>query len=132
MNGLTEIKVGGETFPLLFGVKATKYITEALSENFFEDDFEINKALVFGGMMNYYSYIGKPLPHDFPQQVYMLVEAWLQEADAKEQSEHISKVFAESKFGSKLMENLEEAKKKVMKELEEMKASAGMTLEDTV
>lgn len=129
MNGLTEIKVGGVTFPLLFGVKATQYIAERLSEDFTDDPFEINKRLIYAGLLNYASY--KDIPKPDMTQAYEICEALFDQEDATEQIEKISNTFAESKHGSKFITKLEEAKKKVMIETEAVANSIGMTLEDT-
>lgn len=131
MNGLTEITVGGEKYPLLFGIKAIRYIEESLMENFFEDAFEVNKAMIFGGLLNYASYVNKPVPKDFPQFVYNLVERWHDEPDVREQAEHIGKVFAESKFGGKLIENLEEKKKIVEAQIAELEMEMGVATAGT-
>lgn len=118
MNGITEITVGGEKYPLLYGRAAAEEIAIRIGRSFTANSFKNNLDLIYAGLLNHAIKHDNPIPEY--EEVYSLVEAFHDEEDAKEQIEKISGVYAESKWGRDFLSALEEAKKKVEKELEAM------------
>lgn len=112
-NGIAQIKVGGEIYPLLFGRAAVQEMSDRSVNNLSSNGVKLLVDLVFSGMMNHN--IKFDLPRVEYSEVYELVENFADEEDAKEQEKKLWEIFEASRWGSQWVNELNEIKKKVQK-----------------
>lgn len=110
-NGIAQIKVGGETYPLLFGRAAVQEMSDRSVNNLSSNGVKLLADLVFSGIMNHN--IKFDLPRVEYSDVYELVENFADEEDAKEQEKKLWEIFEASRWGSQWVNELNEIKKKV-------------------
>lgn len=110
-NGIAQIKVGGEIYPLLFGRAAVQEMSDRSVNNLSSNGVKLLVDLVFSGMMNHN--IKFDLPRVEYSDVYELVENFADEEDAKEQEKKLWEIFEASRWGSQWVNELNEIKKKV-------------------
>lgn len=115
---VTEIKIGGVTYPLLFGRQAAEEMGRRTSDSFSPNGFKLFCDLVYSGMCNHATANDYPFPRY--QEVYDKVELFYNESDAKEQQELIWDIFYKSKWGAEYLEKIQEAEKKSQMMMEEL------------
>lgn len=123
MNGLASINVGGKIYPLLFGVAATQEIAKIVEKDYSDNEFTNIHAIIHGGMINHAIKARETLPSW--TDTYEVAEAFYAEKDFIEQFNAVNKIFAESRWGSDYLNKLEDLKKKVDKQTEEVMAALG-------
>lgn len=132
-NGNCEIQVGGVKHSLYFGRQAVEEFARRMEKYLSDNGFKIAVDMVYAGITNYNTKNDIPVP-TFPE-VYDLVEKLADEKDYNEQYETVAKCFWESKYGSDYSRKIEELKKKVEQEIQEMTAeqptSTGPSSENT-
>lgn len=120
-NGRFDIVIGtgkeAKTYPLLFGLAAVREMARRSIEGFTANEIKVFTDLVYAGTMNYA--ISQDLPFPAYGEIYQMVEEFQEQEDATEQFNAMWEVFNASKFGSKWLETVEEAKKKALEMLGE-------------
>lgn len=109
-NGITKVIVKGVEYPLYFNIQATEEFTNRLFENSSSSPFKILVDMIYSGMVGHAA--SKNLPYPKFEDVYKLCEEFMEEEDSAEQYDDIDRVFVESKWGKKKIEELEDLKKK--------------------
>ncbi|NGM63507.1 hypothetical protein G5B30_16480 [Sphingobacterium sp. SGG-5] len=114
-NGICSIKVKGVEYPLYFGMLAIEEVGNRMGNNPSSNMVKITTDIVYAGMCNWA--FRKDLVYPTYESVSDIIEDLFDEEDASEQYINIDKCFRESKYGSKLINAVEDVKKKVMKDL---------------
>lgn len=127
-NGITKIIVKGVEYPLYFNIQATEEFTNRLFDNVSSSPFKVMVDMIYSGMVGHAA--SKNIAYPKFEDIYAICEDFVEEEDSKEQYVEIDRVFTESKWGKKKIEELEDLKKKVM-EMEATIADIGKTSEDT-
>lgn len=109
-NGVAEIRVGGITYPLLFGRAAAQEMSDRTLSNLSGNPVKLLTDLVYSGMMNNAILNSQKFPSQ--TEVYLLVEDFSDEKDMLEQEKALWDTFEASKWGSKWNEEIAEVKKK--------------------
>lgn len=121
-NGYIDIKIGAETYGLFFGRQSVEEFARRTEKYLSDNSFKIATDMVFSGMANYATKHELPvLPYE---QVYDLMEEFSDQEDYNAQYAKVAETFWESKYGSDYREKLEELKKKVETEIEDLKEKA--------
>ena len=127
-NGITKIIVKGVEYPLYFNIQATEEFTNRIFDNVSSSPFKVMVDMIYSGMVGYAA--SKNIAYPKFEDVYKICEDFMDEKDSAEQYEEIDRVFVQSKWGSKKIEELEDIKKKI-EEMESMTGGTGTTSEDT-
>lgn len=127
-NGITKIIVKGVEYPLYFNIQATEEFTNRIFDNVSSSPFKVMVDMIYSGMVGYAA--SKNIAYPKFEDVYKICEDFMDEKDSAEQYEEIDRVFVQSKWGSKKIEELEDIKKKIA-EMESMIGGTGTTSEDT-
>lgn len=119
-NGISEIRIAGKVYPLLFGRAAAQEMATRSIENLTGNPVKLFLDLIYSGMMN--NAIKEETK--FPQfsEVYELLELFPDEEDATEQQAQIWECFQSSRFGAEWAQKIEESKKKVEEILNEIES----------
>lgn len=119
MNGYSKlIDVAGVEHPLYFGRQAAEEFGLRTEKYLSDNGFKIAVDMVFAGMANHMT--KNELPVLSYTEVYDMVEKLEEEGKFQEQYKTIAEVFWDSKHGRDYHQRLEEVKKKVEQEIEEM------------
>lgn len=127
-NGITKIIVKGVEYPLYFNIQAVEEFTNRIFDNVSSSPFKVMVDMIYSGMVGHAA--SKNIAYPKFEDVYKICEEFMDEEDSAEQYEEIDRVFVQSKWGSKKIEELEDIKKKVA-EMESMIGGTGTTSEDT-
>lgn len=114
----SEVRIGGETYPLLFGRQSAEEMGRRTSDSFSPNGFKLFCDLVYSGWCNHATANDYPFPTY--QSVYELVEAFYDEDDSKEQQETIWDVFYKSKWGAEYLKKIQDAEKKSLEMIAEL------------
>jgi hypothetical protein len=113
MNGLTQITINEQAYPVFFGMLALELFTKQVGN--LDEDSVLGTAqtahLVYAGLKNGAVRKGEAFALPF-ETVYDTVEEKYLTAEGQAELVEISKVFNESKAVKALSERVEEAKKK--------------------
>lgn len=125
-NGICSIKVTNDNgdrieYPLYFGRQAIEEIAIRTEQHFSPNGFKILLDMIYGGTVAHATKNGLPFPSE--QEIYALVESFLDEEDSAEQHDALEECFRQSKYGSDYLKKLEDIKKKMESYLTGMKSA---------
>lgn len=131
MNGYATIKVnveGGEPIEhtLYFGRQAVEEFGTRFAKHMTANSFKVAVDMVYAGLANQSTKLDlPPIPY---LEVYDMMERFSDQPDYEEQYAEVSRIFWESKHGRDYNQKLEEVKKKVTKEIEDLKVKAAIAV----
>lgn len=119
-NGMAEITVAGVKYPLLFARLAVQEMTTRSLTNPSGNPVLLLINLIHSGLLNHAVFTDSV--HPLYPETYLLVDMFAEEEDAKEQEQKLWNIFESSRWGADWVAKLEEAKKKMDKQTENLKA----------
>lgn len=127
---VSEIKIGGVTYPLRFGVASASEMSMRTAENISGNDFKLTQDLIYAGRMNHA--IANDLPIPSYSEAYEITEDLYEDEEGQEKQTKMWAEFEESKAGRSWLEKIAESKKKIQEILQTVEQTkTGQVLEST-
>lgn len=117
MNGVVDLKAGGETYRLRFGYVACMEFEKLIFKNATQNSAKIFTDLIFSGLMCEAVRNEQPIPEYGA--AYDLLEILTSEEDYSEQTLKVWNTYHESKWGKEFQARLNELTKKKVEEGQE-------------